>query len=186
MRILVVFCSLNPDSRSAVLAEQAVAALRGAGTEVEALDLRTLDLPFCDAGAAYGHPDTHRVQQAVGAADAILLAVPIYNYDVNAAAKNLIELTGKAWSGKAVAFLCAAGGRGSFMSVMPLANSLMLDFRCLILPRFVYVTGQDFDEEGNASTDVTRRVDELCVELTQLTTALATAGHQARVSRPLG
>jgi len=186
MRILVVSCSLNADSRSAVLAEYAAAHLREAGVEVEALDLRALDLPFCDAGPAYGHADTHRVQRAVAAADAILLAVPIYNYDVNAAAKNLVELTGKAWSGKVVGFCCAAGGRGSFMSVMSLANSLMLDFRCLIVPRFVYVTGRDFDEHGNAAPDVAQRVGELCAELGRITAALTADAPAVRASRTLG
>jgi FMN reductase len=37
---------------------------------------------------------------------------------------------------KVVGFLCAAGGKSSYMSVMRLANSLMLDFRCLIIPHF--------------------------------------------------
>ena len=30
------------------------------------------------------------------------------------------------------------------MSILGLANGLMLDFRCLIVPRFVYATGDDF------------------------------------------
>ncbi len=88
--------------------------------------------------------------------------MPIYNYDVNAAAKNLIELTGRAWTNKVVAFLCAAGGQGSYMSVMPLANSLMLDFRCVIVPRFVYATGEHFDDDGRIDDSITRRTHELC------------------------
>jgi len=99
---------------------------------------------------------------AVARADAIILAVPIYNYDVNAAAKNLIELTGEAWRDKVVAFLCAAGGHGSYMSVMALANSLMLDFRCLIVPRFVYATGDDFDNASVSSPKIRSRLAELC------------------------
>ena len=34
----------------------------------------------------------------------------------------------------------------SYMSVMAYANSLMLDFRCVIIPRFVYATGSAFAE----------------------------------------
>ena len=52
-----------------------------------------------------------------------ILALPIYNYDGNAAAKNLIELTGKGvWLNKTVGFLCSAGG-SSFMSIMGLATA---------------------------------------------------------------
>ncbi|MDP6500219.1 MAG: hypothetical protein QF847_03295 [Candidatus Marinimicrobia bacterium] len=61
----------------------------------------------------------------------------MYNYDVNAAAKNLLELTGSGWNEKTVGFICNAGGDKSYMSVMSFANSLMLDHRCKIIPCFV-------------------------------------------------
>ena len=76
------------------------------------------------------------------------MAAPVYNYDVSASAKNMIELTGSAWEDKIVGFLCAAGGMSSYMSVMAYANSLMLDFRCVVIPRFVFATGDAFDDEG--------------------------------------
>ena len=85
---------------------------------------------------------------------------------MNAAAKNFVELTGKSWVGergeKVVGFLCAAGGKGSYMSVMSLANSLMLDFRCLIVPRFVYATSGDFAGDAIETDIVQERVAELC------------------------
>ena len=184
MKLLVIACSLNPHSRSALLAAAAVRSLETLGQTVEFLDLRDLDLPMCDAGAAYGGGDAQRLAQAVLAADAILLAVPIYNYDVNAAAKNVIELTGKAWSGKTVGFLCAAGGQGSYMSVMPLANSLMLDFRSFIIPRFIYATGKDFTEADLPAEPLLERIHELAAEITRVATAL-THTTPIRDSRPL-
>ena len=52
------------------------------------------------------------------------------------------------------------------MSVI-LANSLMTDFRCLIVPRFVYATQEDFGDDRTpqmhvASEDLRDRLDELC------------------------
>ena len=70
-------------------------------------------------------------------------------YDLNAAAKNFIELTGRAWTNKVVGFICAAGGKGSYMSVTSFMNSLMLDFRCIIIPRFVYTDASGFDDDNN-------------------------------------
>ena len=43
-----------------------------------------------------------------------------------------------------------AGKRGL---IMGLANSLMLDFRCWIVPRFVYVTGADVRMMSKAAHD---------------------------------
>jgi len=103
-----------------------------------------------------------------------VLAVPVYNYYANAAAKNVIELTGSAWQDKAVGFLCAAGGKSSYMAILGLANSLMLDFQCLILPRFVYATKGEFDSERDSGLgeELASRVAGLCDELDRLTVAL--------------
>ena len=109
-----------------------------------------------------------RLTELIQRARGIIVATPIYNYDASAAVKNLFELTGRAWEDKAVAFLCAAGGQSSYMSIMGLANNLMLDFRCLIVPRFVYSTRTAF--AGDAVTDlaIVERIDRLVGELHSL------------------
>ncbi len=134
---------------------------------------------MCDGGASYQHKNVAPLAATISDADPILLAVPVYNFDANAAAKNMIELTGRAWTGKVVGFLCAAGGRGSYMSVMSLANSLMLDFRCLIVPRFVYATGEHFDEGDVANEEIIVRTQELC----QTALELAEAIHRVQVDQ---
>lgn len=172
MNALVVSCSLNPGSRSATLAQHAVEALRGLDVSVDLLDLREHPIPLCDGGDANSHESVAELRARIRAADVILLAAPIYNYDTNAAAKNLIELTGSAWEDKIVGFLCAAGGRGSYMSILSLANSLMLDFRCLIVPRFVYAVDADFQPDGNPAQFIRHRLQTLCAESTRLASAL--------------
>ncbi len=83
------------------------------------------------------------------------------SYDLNAVAKNLLELTGKGWNEKVVGFICKAGRKASFMSVMPFANSLMLDYRCHIIPRFVYVTSDAFHGSDLVDSEILSRIDEL-------------------------
>jgi FMN reductase len=157
---LIVSCSLNPDSNSRKMARAAFDLLNEKGG-AEWLDLRDYELPICDGGAAYSHSNVEIVAQKIRDAKCVLMAVPIYNFDVNAAAKNLIELTGRAWTEKVVGFLCAAGGKSSYMSVMGVANSLMLDFRSLIIPRFVYADGSSFDNESVSDALVKTRIEEL-------------------------
>ncbi len=178
MSILVVSCSLNPDSNSFALAEHVTTELRAAGAEVQLVDLRTHALPICD-GETCTNASVDELTTRVQAADAILLAVPIYNFDVNAAAKNLVEHTGSAWEGKVVGFLAAAGGQASYMSLMPLANSLMLDFRCLIVPRFVYATGGDFADGRVTSARIAGRIAQLAGEALRLAGALQKADATA-------
>jgi NAD(P)H-dependent FMN reductase len=154
---LVISTSLRPGSLSR---QMALALADELGPDAEYLDLRDYPLPLCDGEAAYSDPNVDKLSGKISAARVILVATPIYNYDANAAAKNLLELTGSAWEDKIVGFVCAAGGRSSYMSIMGLANSLMLDFRCLIIPRFVYATGDDFSA-GELSADAKRRVKQL-------------------------
>ena len=127
---------------------------------------------MCDADACYADPGAQKLSQAINAADGIMVAAPIYNYDVSAAAKNMIELTGSAWEDKVVGFLCAAGGASSYMSVMAYANSLMLDFRTVIIPRFVYATGDSFDDDALTDAKVGKRIEQVAEDLVRFTTAL--------------
>lgn len=173
MSLLIFSCSLNPASRSAQLAQLAVADCQAAGGTVELISLGSLNLPVCDGDGVYNHPSVSALSEKIRAARGVILALPVYNYGINAAAKNLVELTGDAWTGKIVGFICAAGGPGSYMSVMPFANSLMLDFRCIITPRFVYATSQDFADEQLADDgDLRRRLRGLTRDVATFAEAL--------------
>lgn len=153
---LIISASLRPGSVSRLLGQFLAQELDG-----DFIDLREFPLPMCDGDAAYDDPNVETLRARIEAARVIFLAVPIYNYYANAAAKNLVELTGGAWEDKIVGFACAAGGYSSYMSVMSLANSLMLDFRCIILPRFVYATGDDLTDGTITSPEIKKRLKQL-------------------------
>jgi len=157
----VISASLRSASLSRVMAEAVRDAYVKLGVSQQLIDLREYVLPLCDGEAAYGHPHVTTLTALIEAARVIIVATPIYNYDANAAAKNLVELTGSAWEDKTVGFLCAAGGGSSYMSIMSLANSLMLDFRCLIIPRFVYAKGEDFMAKSQPTADLAARIAQL-------------------------
>jgi FMN reductase len=171
-KYLVVSTSGNPDSNSRRMGRLAFGHLEKAKVQCEWIDISELGLPMCDADACYAQPAAQKIGKAVEAADGILIATPVYNYDVSAAAKNLVELTGSAWEEKVVGFLCAAGGMNSYMSVMAFANSLMLDFRTVIIPRFVYATGRAFDGGELKDAKIGERIAEVTAELVRFTKAL--------------
>ncbi len=150
----------------------AFAHLQRAKVNCRWLDLVELELPLCDADSCYAHPAAKKLSTAIAGADGIIVAAPVYNYDVSASAKNMIELTGNAWEDKIVGFLCAAGGMSSYMSVMAYANSLMLDFRAVIIPRFVYATGDSFAGAELADKKIAARIGQVATELIRFTTAL--------------
>ncbi len=160
MKIALISSSLNPQSRSRRLAlTVAESYAETDGVEIDLIHLSDMELPLCDGGAAYGHPSVVELGERLGAADAIVVATPVYNYTVNAALKNVTELVGRQMAGKLVGFLVSAGGGMSYMAIMQYANSLMLDFRCLILPRFVFATGDDW-LDGELSPKLQERLDD--------------------------
>jgi FMN reductase len=171
-KYLVVSTSGNPDSNSRRMGRVAFKHLQKAKVDCEWMDISTMDLPLCDADQCYGFASAQKLNANIKAADAILVATPVYNYDVSAAAKNMVELTGSSWENKIVGFLCAAGGMSSYMSVMAFANSLMLDFRCIIVPRFVYATGDSFEAVELTDKKVAKRIEELADELIRFGKAL--------------
>ena len=168
---LVISGSLRKASNSRILAVALHEAWKALGVSTAFVDLRDYPLPFCDAEVAYGHEHVPVLSTLVKSARVVVVATPIYNYGANAALKNLIELTGKAWENKVVGFLCAAGGHGSYMSIMGLANSLMLDFRCLIIPRFVYALSSDIADGKVSSEKVAERILHLAEASTKIRNA---------------
>jgi FMN reductase len=164
---IIFSTSLNAQSRSRVLAREALTRLHGAGQSATFCDLQEMPLPL------YGMPISEaetqylaQIKTEVTVATHILFAVPIYNFDASGAGKNLIEYLGESEiAGKTVGFLCAAGGKSSYMSVMSFANSLMLDFRCWIVPRFVYAVGSDFDGDTIKNPEISNRLDQLLTEM---------------------
>lgn len=172
MAYLVFSCSLDPESHGLILSRRVTDLLRDKGVEADLVDLRDMDLPACDGDTCYDDPNVGRLSARIQGAQGALIATPIYNYQASATAKNLIELTGAVWTKKVVGFLCAAGGRASYMSIMGLANSLMLNFRSVIIPRFVYAEDDAFEGGAIADPVVEERLDELAATLVLFSEAL--------------
>ncbi len=158
-KVLIIATSLDPKSRSFLLAEATFQEALKHDVYCRLLDLRELPLPLSGNFDMETPEVVVRMKNEFSWATHLLFAVPIYNWDVNAAAKNAMEwLTEAELAEKPVGFLCAAGGASSYMSVMSFANSLMLDFRCWIVPRIVYAVSTDFSETGVENPKIKERI----------------------------
>jgi len=153
----ILSCSLDPNSRSRLLAKEAQRRLSDQGHVTTFIDLREFPLPSFDNDRAYQAERLAYLNEAIRGADGVVLAVPIYNWSVGGAAKNLVEITGSTdeargltspWFDQVVTFLVAGGLPHSYTAHMPFATSLMLDFKCVINPYHVYATSRDYSESG--------------------------------------
>ena len=142
------------------------------GKDVEFFDLQENPLPMCDGDECYDLPEVLDFREKIKNAEGIIMAIPVYNFNASSEAKNIVELGGRMLYDKTLGFLCASGGRNGYMSVMSLANSLMLDFRCYIIPKFVYATKNDFEEGNIVNPEIKSRIEELGSELIRVSKAL--------------
>ena len=168
MSYLIISTSLRPGSRSQIMAKY----LQDKIDNVEFFDLQENPLPMCDGDECYDLPEVLDFREKVKNADGIIMAIPVYNFNVSSGAKNIVELGGRMLYDKTFGFICAAGAKSSYMSVMSLANSLMIDFRCYIIPKFVYATKHDFEDNKIINSDIEGRIEELGKELIRVSNAL--------------
>ena len=171
MTYLIISTSLRLGSRSQIMAKHLEKSF--GKEEVKFFDLQETPLPMCDGDKCYDLPEVLDFREKIKEADGIIMSIPVYNFNVSSGAKNIVELGGRMLYDKTFGFMCAAGGRNSYMSVMSLANSLMLDFRCYIIPKFVFATKNDFEEDKIVNSDIKSRIKELGSELIRVSSALS-------------
>lgn len=156
---LVVLCaSLSVDSNTRHLCRHAYDHTQRQGMDAVYIDLQDHRiLPYGEEGGE----GVEYLQQQLAAAEGIVIGFPLYNYTMNASLKAVIEHCGSCFEDKVVGIMSAAGGRASYMSVMAVAQSLMLDFRSWIVPRCVYAPRGDFAADGIGRPEVGQRVEQL-------------------------
>lgn len=164
MSIAVISTSLNPNSKSELLANYVRSILESRGLSVTYINLKEWKLPFCDGDSCYRDAEVIKLNEALIPCDKLFVASPIYCYDVSATFKNLMELSKKAvWLEKKVGLLVSAAGLRSYLSPLGAMNSLMIDFRCRVTPRYVYSANDDFIE-NELSKDLCVRIHRLIEE----------------------
>lgn len=182
--LLVISSSLNPESRSAILATRAFEYLKAQGQNVELLDLRDYKLPLANGHgqSAYDDPQVKGIHDRISKAQGIIIAAPIYNNSVGAVTKNLIELTthphmsilsGKAWENKIVGFMGTSGGCASRWAFFPFLSSLIIEASVVVVPNFVMASGDDFDDKNQLNETTQKRIEELSNKLIRFTSSLS-------------
>ena len=157
--ILILSTSLSSKSRSRNLCRYAYQVALKQELNVRFVDLRDFRvLPYGMAGS----DGLEEIEREMEAAECLLIGYPLYNYNMSSGLKAVVERLGGTLEGKVVGLIVAAGGRSGYMSTMSVIASLMLDFRTWIVPRYVYASSDDFDEEKEIrNPDLYERLEEL-------------------------
>ncbi|MCU0568313.1 MAG: NAD(P)H-dependent oxidoreductase [Oculatellaceae cyanobacterium Prado106] len=113
VKIVGISGSLRPGSYSNQALKAAAQRVEALGAEMEIIDLKALNLPFCDGGDAYpDYPDVALLQEKVKQADAIILATPEYHGSISGVLKNALDLMGfEEFTGKVTGLISVLGGQ---------------------------------------------------------------------------
>ncbi len=118
LRVVGLPGSLREPSYTRFTVSLALAGARDAGADVELIDLRELELPFCDGKEdESGYPeDVFELRDRVDAADGIVLGTPEYHGGYSGVLKNALDLMGfDEFEGKMIGLVGVSGGRmGAF------------------------------------------------------------------------
>lgn len=165
LKLLGISGSLRRQSTNSGLLRAALAEL----PEGVAMDIADLaDIPFYNADLTDKPAAVRRVLDQIGAADALVLACPEYNYSLAPALKNILDWASREpdnalLSGKAVAILGAGGGMGTSRAQYHLRQvCVYLNLHPLNKPEvFVNAFAGAFDADGNLTeARVIRQVAE--------------------------
>ena len=180
IHILGIAGSLRRESYNKALLRAAAQLLPG-GVTLECFDLAPLPFYNADVEAA-GTPDSVlHFRERIGAADALLIATPEYNYSITAVLKNAIDWASRAvpdaspLDDKPIAIMGAGGGGGTARAQMHLRDILIHNRNYVVVSPQVMVARawQLFDDDLNLTDSAIRdRISRLLAALADLTQRL--------------
>lgn len=169
--------SLRTDSYSMQALHLATKRAEALGAKTQILDLREMNLPFCDGGDDYpDHPDVAVLQETVKQADGIILSTPEYHGSVSGVIKNALDLMSfEHFSGKVVGALSVLGGQPNSNAL----NELRLIMRWVhawMIPEQIAIgqAWQAFNDNG------TLKDEKLAIRFDQFAASLVTNTQKLR------
>lgn len=177
---------MRSDSYSQQALKIALERIEALGAEVELLDLRSMDLPFCDGGKDYSnYPDVEKMRDAVREADGIILATPEYHGSISGVLKNALDLMGfEEFTNKVTGFISVLGGQSNSNAL----NDLRIIMRWLhawTIPEQVAIgqAWKAFNEQGElADADLSKRIDGFAQSMVENTLKLRGLGEREKVA----
>jgi FMN reductase len=176
VKIVGIAGSLRSESYSQMALKIAAQKVEALGAEVKILDLRQMDLPFCNGGDEYpNNPDVKLMQDAVRSADGLILVSPEYHGSVSGVLKNALDLMSfDQLSGKVAGFITILGGQSNSNAL----NDLRVILRWVhawAIPEQVAIgqAWKSFTPDGKiADEKLAERLDQFALSLVENTRKL--------------
>ncbi len=161
-QVVLIQGSLNKDSRTAVLVDHASEELKRVGLETEVLDLRSIQMEFCDGRPLKEyHPDLQHAYRTMDEAQAFIIGMPVYCFSVSGPLKNFIDITSGAMEKKLAGILCNAGGNRSYMASADLSHILAYESHVTTVQPIVFSSYEDYENTTLKDKKVKSKLQEM-------------------------
>ena len=177
VKIVGIGGSLRTDSYSMQALRLAAEKAEALGAQVQILDLKEMNLPFCDGGSDYpDYPDVEVMRAAVTAADGLIIATPEYHGSVSGVIKNALDLMSfDHLDGKVTGTISVLGGQSNSNALNDL-RVIMRWVHAWVIPEQIAI-GQAwnaFDKAGKLTDDkLSQRMDAFVESLVRNTEKLS-------------
>lgn len=176
IKIVGIGGSLREKSQSYQALKIAMTRVQALGAETQILDLRQMQLPFCQGGGEYpDYPDVEVLRTAVQEADGLILATPEYHGSVSGVIKNALDLMSfEHLEGKVAGLISVLGGQSNSNAL----NDLRLIMRWVhawVIPEQIAIgqAWKAFNEDGKLLDEkLSERFDKFAESLVQNTCKL--------------
>jgi FMN reductase len=176
VKIVGIGGSLRTNSYSQIALNIAAERVEALGAEMEILDVRLLQLPFCNGEDNYpGYPDVERLRNTVKQADGLILATPEYHGGVSGVLKNALDLMDfEQLDGKVAGLISVLGGQPNSNAL----NDLRLIMRWVhawVIPEHIAIgqVWKAFSPEGKLLDEkLSQRFDQFAQSLVENTRKL--------------
>ncbi|HVC53946.1 MAG TPA: NADPH-dependent FMN reductase [Stellaceae bacterium] len=157
-KLLIIVGAATPPGRLAAAMAVAAEAATAAGAAVDILNLAETRAEICDGRPLDAYDSATRDAVArVGAAQAVLIAAPVYRASIPGVLKNLLDIVPvDGLQAKPVGVVAMGGSPHHYLAVDGHMRLVLAWFGALVAPTCVYLTGGDF-KDGQLASETARK-----------------------------
>ncbi len=161
-KILFIQGSLAQNSKSFLLLKMAMISAESKGFESELLDLRHIDMPFCDGRKLPEYSqDLQAIYDKIQAATYVVFGMPVYCYSISGPLKNFIDIFSHAFENKRFGICAAAGSRMSYLATADLIKILAYESKATGVQPMVLTDYHDYDGDRVVDEKIPSRIDDM-------------------------
>ncbi len=182
-QVLAIVGAVTPPGRLDLAINTAIGRARAAGLTVDSINLGRYRIPFADGSPNAGRDDDVAALEAqVKAAEAVIIASPVYRASMTGALKNFLDLLPiESLQGKAAGIVTMGASDHHFLGAEGHLRDVLAWFGAFTAPVSIYLTGASF-ADGKPTEQTITELDQLVETVTVIAEA---ARGRALGPRPL-